>query len=195
MCKKFRVPPTYVTLFPGSFPLLTHDFDLCIICSTDTYPVSAVPIRVYTKTVPRLWICTCFCVILQCQIISYLTSLHWSKQLFTNSKMKKGRGHSKSVPHRQICHIVSQLQFLLPTDSRHLILIFLLLLVGGWLRFELWLILADALVHQNSSQRSNNKCNGASYYCNPRSHAYADSLWWREQWHSMQSRTGLIARI
>ena len=146
MCKKFRVPPTYLTLFPGSFPLLTHDFDLRIICSTDTYPVSAVPIRVYTKTVPRLWICTCFCVILQCQIISYLTSLHWSKQLFTNSKMKKGRGHSKSVPHRQICHIVSQFQFLLPTDSRHLILIFLLWLVGGWLRFESWSILATALV-------------------------------------------------
>ena len=55
---------------------------------------------------------------------------------------------------------------------------FLLLLVGGWLRLgTLWSVVADAVVHQNSSQEPNNKCDSTGdHSCNPHSSTYAEGL-------------------
>ena len=84
--------------------------------------------------------------------------------------------HSLSAQSSVRIHILPQFN-LLPAGGRHCLILWvcLLLLVGGWLMFELWLVLADTVVQQSSSQDSKNKCNSASdHYSNPHSDIYCN---------------------
>ena len=89
--------------------------------------------------------------------------------------------------HRHIGFIWFQFNLLHGPIGQVLPLVYLLLLAGGLCRhlrgwyclllllvwgyfYTLWLVLADTVVQQDSSQDTNSKCNGAScHYCNPHS--------------------------
>lgn len=77
---------------------------------------------------------------------------------------------------RSIGYILSQFNIPLHSGGRHILILWtcLLLMVSGGLRFEiLGLVLADAVVQENTSQDSNSKCSSNSY-CNSNGSICAD---------------------